>query len=141
MRNPPESRINVTMIHASHKKKGGTMTKAEMVAKLAEIVDIQKKQAEKVLTELVGMIKDSLVKGERIVLTGLGSFSTTARKARTGRNPRTGAALKIPAKKAVKFSPAGPVKKEVNAPAGAKKAAAKAKPAAKKAPAKGAKKK
>ena len=122
-------------------KEGGTMTKAEMVAKLAEVVDIQKKQAEKVLTELVGMIRGSLVKGERIVLAGLGSFSTTTRKARTGRNPRTGAALKIPARKAVKFSPAGPVKKEVNAPAGAKKAAAKAKPAVKKAPAKGAKKK
>jgi len=117
------------------------MTKAEMVAKLSEVASVRKKQAEKVLTELVGMIKASLVKGERIALTGLGSFSTTARKARTARNPRTGAALKVPARKAVKFSPAGPVKKEVNAPAGAKKAAAKAKPAAKKAPAKGAKKK
>ena len=63
------------------------MTKAEMVAKLAEVVNIQKKQAEKVLTELVGMIKASLMKGERIALTGLGSFSTTARKARTARNP------------------------------------------------------
>ena len=112
------------------------MTKAEMVAKLAEVANIQKKQAGQVLTELVGMIKASLVKGERIALVGLGSFSTKARKARTARNPRTGAALKIPAKTAVKFSAAGPVKKELNATAGAKKAAAKAKPAAKKVPAK-----
>jgi len=117
------------------------MTKAEMVAKLAEAVGIQKKQAGKVLAELVDMIKASLVKGERIALAGLGSFSTAARKARTGRNPRTGATLEIPAKKVVRFSPAGPVKKEVNAPGDAKKAAAKAKPAARKAPAKGAKKK
>ena len=117
------------------------MTKAEMVAKLAEAVGIQKKQAGKVLAELVDMIEASLVKGERIALAGLGSFSTAARKARTGRNPRTGAALEIPAKKVVRFSPAGPVKKEVNAPGDAKKAAAKAKPAARKARAKGAKKK
>jgi len=110
------------------------MTKAEMVAKLSEVASVRKKQAEKVLTELVGMIKASLVKGEKIALSGLGSFSTTARKARTGVNPRTGAALKIPARKAVKFSAAGAVKKELNVPAGAKKAA-------KKAPAKTAKKK
>ena len=112
-----------------------------MVAKLSEVASVRKKQAEKVLTELVGMIKASLVKGEKIALSGLGSFSTTARKARTGVNPRTGAALKIPTKKAVKFSAAAPVKKELNAPAGTKKAAAKAKPAAKKAPEKAAKKK
>jgi DNA-binding protein HU-beta len=124
------------------------MSKAEMVAKLADAASIQKKQAEKVVTELVGMIKGFLLKGERIALAGLGTFSTAARKARTGRNPRTGAAVKIPARKAVKFSAAAPVRKELNAPAGAKKAAAKAKPAkkaapkaAKKAPAKAAKKK
>jgi DNA-binding protein HU-beta len=117
------------------------MTKAEIVTKLAEVASIQKKQAEKVVTSLVDMIKTFLVKGERIALPGLGSFFTTARKARTGRNPRTGAALKIPARKAVKFSPAGAVKKELNLPAAAKKAAAKAKPAPKKAPAKTAKKK
>lgn len=105
-----------------------------MVTKLAEVASIQKKQAEKVVTELVGMIKAFLVKGERIVLPGLGSFFIKERKARTGRNPRTGAALKIPARKAVKFSAAGAVKKELNVPAGAKKAA-------KKAPAKTAKKK
>jgi DNA-binding protein HU-beta len=117
------------------------MTKAEIVTKLAEVTNIHKKQAEKVVVELVGMIKAFLVKGERITLPGLGSFFTTERKARTGRNPRTGAALKIPARKAVKFSPAGAVKKELNPPVGAKKAAAKAKPAAKKAPAQTEKKK
>jgi DNA-binding protein HU-beta len=117
------------------------MTKAEMVAKLAEVASIQKKQAEKIVTSLIDMIKTFLVKGERIALPGLGSFCTTARKARTGRNPRTGAALKIPARKAVKFSAAGAVKKKLNAPVAAKKASAKAKPAAEKAPAKPAKKK
>lgn len=115
------------------------MTKAEMVTQLAEVASIQKKQAEKVVTELVTMIKGLIVKAERIALPGLGTFSTTARKARTGRNPGTGATIKIPARKAVKFSAAAPVKKELNAPAGAKKASAKA--TAKKTPAKPAKKK
>jgi DNA-binding protein HU-beta len=117
------------------------MTKAELVTKLAEVASIKKKQAEHVLATVVETIKASLAGNQRIVFPGLGSFSAVAKKARTGRNPRTGAAIKIPAKKTVKFSAAGAVKKELNAPAGAKKAAAKAKPAAKKAPAKAAKKK
>ena len=117
------------------------MKKTEMASKLADLASIQKKQAEKVLTGLVDMIKASLAKGERAVLHGLGSFLPVARKARTGRNPRTGATIKIPAKKGVRFSVAGAVKNELNAPTGSKKAAAKAKPAAKKAPAKAAKKK
>ena len=65
------------------------MTKAEIVTKLAETANIQKKQAEKVVASLVEMIKTFIVKGERIALPGLGSFFTTARKARTGRKPRT----------------------------------------------------
>jgi hypothetical protein len=49
-----------------------------MVTQLAEVASIQKKQAEKVVTELVAMIKGLIVKGERIALPGLGTFSTTA---------------------------------------------------------------
>jgi DNA-binding protein HU-beta len=118
------------------------MTKAELVAKLAEVASIKKKQAEQVLSTLVETIQGALAANQRIVLPGLGSFSSVMKKARTGRNPRTGKAIKIAAKKAVKFSAAGFVKKGLNTPGGfkVKKAAAKAKPA-KKAPAKPAKKK
>ena len=103
------------------------MTKGEFVAKLAGSAGITKKQAEQVFSAFVETIKGSLLKNERIALTGLGSFHTVARKARKGRNPRTGAEIKIPARKAVKFSAAGPVTRALNE--------------AKKAPAKAAKKK
>ena len=115
------------------------MTKAELVTKLAEVASIKKKQAEQVLSTLVETIQGALAASQRIVLPGLGSFSAVTKKARTGRNPRTGKAIKIAAKKAVKFSAAGTVKKGLNSPGGFKKAA-KGK-AAKKAPAKAAKKK
>jgi DNA-binding protein HU-beta len=95
------------------------MTKAELVTKLAEAGKITKKQADEVYSAFVDSIKASLKKSERIGLPGLGSFSAVQRKARTGRNPRTGAALKIPAKKVVKFSTASALNVELN---GAKKA-------------------
>jgi DNA-binding protein HU-beta len=112
------------------------MTKAEMVTRLAETGKITKRQAEQIFVTFVDTIKESLQKSERIALPGLGAFSTVQRKARTGRNPRTGAEIKIPARKAVKFSTSGALSKSLG---GAKKAAAKA--PAKKAPAKPAKKK
>ena len=111
------------------------MTKTEFVAKLAESAKISKKQAGVVFTTFVDTITGSLKSGARIALPGLGSFSTVKREARKGRNPQTGAEIKIPARKAVKFSTSGALSKDIN---GAKKAPAKA---AKKAPAKAAAKK
>ena len=112
------------------------MTKAEFVAKLAEAGKITKKQADEIFLTFVGMITTSLQTGERVALPGLGVFSVVDRKARTGRNPRTGAAIKIPARKAVKFSASSTLRAGLNGP---KKTPPKA--AAKKAPAKPAKKK
>jgi DNA-binding protein HU-beta len=111
------------------------MRKSEFVAKLSEAGKITKKQAEQVFSAFVETIKASLQKAERIALPGLGSFSSIQRKARAGRNPRTGAAIKIPARKAVKFSASRALSNALNG----KKATAKAAP--KKAPAKAAKKK
>jgi DNA-binding protein HU-beta len=80
------------------------MTKAELVSTLAERGNITKKQADDILTILGDTIKESLQKGEKTVLPGIGSFSCVDRKAKTGRNPRTGVEIRIPAKKAAKFS-------------------------------------
>jgi DNA-binding protein HU-beta len=121
-----------TLIHT----KGVRMTKVEFIAKLVEASKTTKKQAEQMFSTFVETIKTSLQKAERIAVPGLGSFSSVQRKARTGRNPRTGAAIKIPARKAVKFSASSTLSAGLNGP---KKASAK--PAAKKAPAKPAKKK
>ena len=78
--------------------------RAEFVPKLAEAGKITKKQADDIFSAFVGMITTSLQNGQRVALPGLGVFSVVDRKARTGRNPRTGAEIKIPARKAVKFS-------------------------------------
>ena len=67
------------------------MSKAEFVPKLAEAGKITKKQADDIFSAFVGMISTSLQNGERVALPGLGVFSVVGRKARTGRNPRTGA--------------------------------------------------
>ncbi len=93
------------------------MTKTELVGKLAEVSAITKKQANQVLCSVVETINAALLKNERIALPGLGSFTCITRKARTGRNPRTGKEIKIPQKKAVKFSAAAAIGKSLNAPA------------------------
>ncbi|OPY69483.1 MAG: DNA-binding protein HRL53 [Syntrophorhabdaceae bacterium PtaU1.Bin034] len=105
------------------------MTKTEMVAKLATAGKITKRQAETIFSAFVDSIKESLQKNERVALPGLGSFTCVERKARKGRNPRTGAEIKIPARKAVKFSTSSGLSKNLN---GTKKAAAKAAPKKKK---------
>ena len=80
------------------------MTKDELVTKLAESTSITKKKADEILSALADSISESLQKGEKTVLPGIGSFSCVDRKEKTGRNPRTGAEIKIPAKRAAKFS-------------------------------------
>jgi DNA-binding protein HU-beta len=80
------------------------MTKDELVTRLANSSNITKKKADEILTVLAQSISEALRKGERTVLPGIGSFSCVDRKARTGRNPRTGAEIKIPAKKTARFS-------------------------------------
>ena len=90
------------------------MTKEEFVTKLAGTAKVTKKQADEMFSAFIGMIAASLKKGERIALPGLGVFSVVQKKARTGRNPGTGAAIKIPARKAVKFSASTVLKQGLN---------------------------
>jgi DNA-binding protein HU-beta len=66
------------------------MNKADLVDAIAKTGEIKKMQAEKSLSAVADAIKEDLAKGERVVLPGVGSFSCAQRKARTGRNPRTG---------------------------------------------------
>jgi DNA-binding protein HU-beta len=90
------------------------MTKEEFVAKLAVAGKITKSQADGIFSAFVDMVAALLRKGERVALPGLGVFSVVQKKARTGRNPATGAALKIPARKAVKFSVSSALKQSLN---------------------------
>lgn len=79
------------------------MTKADLVAKVADAVGMKKVDTEKTLNTLIATFKDVLKKEGRMALTGFGTFTVTKRKARTGRNPQTGDPIKIKAGKVVKF--------------------------------------
>ena len=89
------------------------MTKADLVAKVAE-TGMSKKQAAESVDALIAAMKGALAKGEKVSLVGFGSFSVRKRKARTGRNPQTGKPLKIPAKKVPMFSPGKGLKDAVS---------------------------
>ena len=79
------------------------MTKADLVAAVAE-TGMTKKDAAAAVDTVISAITGALKKGDKVSLVGFGSFSVKKRKARTGRNPQTGAALKIKAKKVPVFS-------------------------------------
>lgn len=81
------------------------MTKAELVAKMAEAADISKVAAEKALSGFVDAVTETIKADEKVTITGFGTFSAVTRAARTGRNPATGQELQIAAKKSGKFSP------------------------------------
>ena len=79
------------------------MTKADLVSAVAE-TGMTKKQASAAVEAVIDAITGALKKGDKVSLIGFGSFSVKKRKARTGRNPRTGKAIKIKAKKVPAFS-------------------------------------
>lgn len=79
------------------------MNKAQLVDKISADVKCTKAQAESVLDTTLEAIKKAVSKGDDVKLVGFGTFSRGKRKARTGRNPQTGAAISIPASKIPKF--------------------------------------
>lgn len=93
------------------------MNKAELIEQIAEEAGISKAQATKVLNATLKAISESLAGGEQVTLVGFGTFSVGARAARTGRNPRTGTALKIKASKVPRFTASASLKAAV-APTG-----------------------
>jgi DNA-binding protein HU-beta len=90
-----------------------TVTLKHLAASLAEGHEIAKKQAEAILTDLVGLVVKNLKKGNRIRIVGLGILQVRKRAARMGRNPATGAAIKIKASKKVAFRAAKELKEAV----------------------------
>ena len=81
------------------------MTKAELIIKVAEKANLTKANAERALNAFLATVEDTLVTDGKLTLTGFGTFMVEERKARIGRNPRTGAEIEIPATKVVKFRP------------------------------------
>jgi DNA-binding protein HU-beta len=81
------------------------MTKAELVSRLASNTGVRKVDAEKVLTSFLDEAKEILRIEKKFTLTGFGTFRVVERAAREGRNPQTGAPIRIPATKVVRFKP------------------------------------
>ena len=79
------------------------MNKGDLVAKVAQDCNLTQAAAEKALNSVLGAITDAVAAGEKATLIGFGTFSVSERAAREGRNPQTGKAIKIPARKVVKF--------------------------------------
>lgn len=99
------------------------MNKADVIDRVAEAAGVAKQQAEGVLDAFFDTVKSAVRGGDKVGWPNFGAFSGSDRKARTGRNPRTGEAVKIPASKAIKFSPGSSLKEYLNAKPTAKKAA------------------
>lgn len=92
---------------------GNSLNKGDLVEKIAKDVDLTKSKAEAAFNSLIAGVKASLKKGKKVTIVGFGTFSVTKKKARTGRNPQTGAPIKIAARKVPKFTPGSDLKKAV----------------------------
>ena len=89
------------------------MTKRDIVSKIAIGANITRAQAARALEALISGIQSSLVRGDRVTLSGFGSFGVTHRKARCIRNPRNGGAIMVEAKRVPRFAPAVELKTAV----------------------------
>ncbi len=90
------------------------MNKMELIEHIATQADISKAAASRALEAVLGGVKTSLKKNNTVSLVGFGTFSVGKRAARAGRNPRTGAAIRIKAAKIPKFRPGKALKDALN---------------------------
>ena len=90
------------------------ITKDQLISDLAEACDLQKSDVRALLDQLGEIVADALENDSEISLPGIGKLKVSERPARTGRNPSTGAAIEIAAKKVVKFVPAKVLNDAVN---------------------------
>lgn len=90
------------------------MNKSELIAAVAANADISKASAGRAIDATLAAIEKALIKADSVVLVGFGTFKVSHRAARNGRNPRTGAVIKIPARKVPAFSAGKALKDAVN---------------------------
>lgn len=89
------------------------MTKNEMIEKIAKKVGLTKKAAAEAVAAMLNGVRDALSKGDKVVLTGFGTFKVRNRAARKGRNPQTGTAIQIAGHKLPGFTAGKALKKSV----------------------------
>lgn len=90
------------------------MNKTELVVAMADQAGLSKKDTEKALKAFTDVVADELKKGGKVQLVGFGTFEVSEREAREGRNPQSGAVMKIPASKAPKFKAGKALKDSLN---------------------------
>lgn len=90
------------------------MRKPELAAAIAEETGLSKNKAQEVLNAVTDQISNALAQNESVSLPGFGNFSIRKRSARTGRNPQTGASIRIPASRSVGFKAGKPLREAVN---------------------------
>lgn len=89
------------------------MTKKDLIELVAKKANLTNKASRESITAMLNAIRDSLKRGEKVVITGFGTFSVRKRVARVGRNPKTGEKITIGARKAPGFTPGKTLKKVV----------------------------
>lgn len=90
------------------------MNKADLVNEIAKETGLTKTKSSEVVDTIVNAISTSLKKGEKVTLVGFGTFTTSKRSARKGRNPKTGAVINIPGKTVARFKAGSELTKSVN---------------------------
>ena len=86
------------------------MTKSDLIERLAAKAEMTRPRAEELVDFILDNVTDALKRGEKVNISGFGTFTVSVRKARTGRNPKTGESMKIKASKTVRFSPSAALK-------------------------------
>lgn len=87
------------------------MTKNELVEKVAKKSNLTKRASDDAVNATFNLIRDALVRGEKVVITGFGTFLIRSRAARRGRNPQTGETIQLPSKKLPSFSAGKTIKR------------------------------
>jgi len=90
------------------------MNRNELIEKVAETAGLSKKDTDKILDTIIETIMKTVKNGDKVAIGGLGTFVVVEKKARTARNPKTGEAIQVAAKKAPKFKPGKEFKEFVN---------------------------
>ena len=91
-----------------------TMTKSDIVEKVYEKIGFSKKEASEFVEMVFGTLKDKLIKGEKVKISGFGKFEVREKKSRIGRNPQTGDQITISARRVLSFSPSQVLKAMLN---------------------------
>ncbi len=89
------------------------MTKNQLIEKVAKKSHLTKRASQDAVNSVFDIIRDNLVRGEKTIITGFGTFLIRSRAARRGRNPQTGGAIQIPSKKLPSFAAGKTIRRQV----------------------------